>query len=114
MFARKKQIAVLAVALLGLAIITGCSKGDSADKVLRIATPSLGDKELPVWEAAKASYEAAHEGWTVEFIQQDDDLYSTYVHQQTACEAAHNPMTLTQSFFHGSTQRLSYDHCHHQ
>jgi raffinose/stachyose/melibiose transport system substrate-binding protein len=44
---------------------------------LRIATPSLGEKELPVWEAAKAAYEAENEGWTVEFIQQDDDLYST-------------------------------------
>ena len=73
----KKQIAVIAVALLGLGVISGCSSSDSADKVLRIAVPSLGDAELPVWEAAKASYEAANEGWTVEFIQQDDDLYST-------------------------------------
>jgi ABC-type glycerol-3-phosphate transport system substrate-binding protein len=63
--------------LLGLAVITGCSSSDSADKILRIATPSLGEKELPVWEAAKAAYEAENEGWTVEFIQQDDDLYST-------------------------------------
>ncbi|MSW72754.1 MAG: extracellular solute-binding protein [Actinobacteria bacterium] len=77
MFKGKRLIAGMAVGLLGLAVLTGCSKGDSADKVLRIATPSLGDSELPVWEAAKASYEAAHEGWTVEFIQQDDDLYST-------------------------------------
>ena len=77
MFKGKKLIAVIASSLLGLAVITGCSKSDSADKVLRIATPSLGEKELPVWETAKAAYEAAHEGWTVEFIQQDDDLYST-------------------------------------
>ena len=77
MFKGKKLIAVIASSLLGLAVITGCSKSDSADKILRIATPSLGEKELPVWETAKAAYEAAHEGWTVEFIQQDDDLYST-------------------------------------
>jgi raffinose/stachyose/melibiose transport system substrate-binding protein len=77
MFKGKKLIAVAAISLLSLGFITGCSKGDSADKVLRIATPSLGDQELPVWEAAKASYEASHEGWTVELIQQDDDLYST-------------------------------------
>jgi len=77
MFKGKKLVAVIASSLLGLAVITGCSKSDSADKILRIATPSLGEKELPVWEAAKASYEAAHEGWTVQFIQQDDDLYST-------------------------------------
>ena len=77
MFKGKKLVAVVASSLLGLAVITGCSKSDSADKILRIATPSLGEKELPVWEAAKASYEAAHEGWTVQFIQQDDDLYST-------------------------------------
>ena len=51
----KKQIAVIAVALLGLGVISGCSSSDSADKVLRIAVPSLGDAELPVWEAAKAS-----------------------------------------------------------
>ena len=77
MFKGKKLVAVIASSLLGLAVVTGCSSSDSADKILRIATPSLGEKELPVWEAAKASYEAAHEGWTVEFIQQDDDLYST-------------------------------------
>ena len=77
MFKGKKLIAVIASSLLGLAVITGCSSSDSADKILRIATPSLGEKELPVWEAAKAAYEAEHEGWTVEFIQQDDDLYST-------------------------------------
>ena len=77
MFKIKKQLAVIAVALLGLGVVTGCSSSDSADKVLRIAVPSLGDAELPVWEAATASYEAANEGWTVEFIQQDDDLYST-------------------------------------
>jgi len=77
MFKGKKLVAVIASSLLGLAVITGCSSSDSADKILRIATPSLGEKELPVWEAAKAAYEAEHEGWTVEFIQQDDDLYST-------------------------------------
>jgi raffinose/stachyose/melibiose transport system substrate-binding protein len=77
MFKRKKLVAVIASSLLGLAVITGCSSSDSADKILRIATPSLGEKELPVWEAAKAAYEAENEGWTVEFIQQDDDLYST-------------------------------------
>ena len=77
MFKGKKLIAVIASSLLGLAVITGCSSSDSADKILRIATPSLGEKELPVWEAAKAAYEAENEGWTVEFIQQDDDLYST-------------------------------------
>jgi raffinose/stachyose/melibiose transport system substrate-binding protein len=77
MFKGKKLIAVIASRLLGLAVITGCSSSDSADKILRIATPSLGEKELPVWEAAKAAYEAENEGWTVEFIQQDDDLYST-------------------------------------
>ena len=77
MFKAKKLIAITAIAVLGLAVITGCSKSASADKVLRVATPSLGDKELPVWEAAKASFEASHEGWTVELIQQDDDLYST-------------------------------------
>lgn len=77
MFKRKKLVAVVASSLLGLAVITGCSSSDSADKILRIATPSLGEKELPVWEAAKAAYEAENEGWTVEFIQQDDDLYST-------------------------------------
>jgi raffinose/stachyose/melibiose transport system substrate-binding protein len=77
MFKGKKLIAVVASSLLGLAVITGCSSGDSADKILRIATPSLGEKELPIWEAAKAAYEAENEGWTVEFIQQDDDLYST-------------------------------------
>ena len=77
MFFRKKLVAVIASSLLGLAVITGCSSSDSADKILRIATPSLGEKELPVWEAAKAAYEAENEGWTVEFIQQDDDLYST-------------------------------------
>ena len=77
MFKGKKLVAVLASSLLGLAVITGCSSSDSADKILRIATPSLGEKELPVWEAAKAAYEAENEGWTVEFIQQDDDLYST-------------------------------------
>ena len=76
-FHRKKLVAVIASSLLGLAVITGCSSSDSADKILRIATPSLGEKELPVWEAAKAAYEAENEGWTVEFIQQDDDLYST-------------------------------------
>ena len=77
MFKAKKLIAITAIAVLGLAVITGCSKSASADKVLRVATPSLGDKELPVWEAAKASFEASHDGWTVELIQQDDDLYST-------------------------------------
>lgn len=77
MFKGKKLVAVVASSLLGLAVITGCSSSDSADKILRIATPSLGEKELPVWEAAKAAYEAENEGWTVEFIQQDDDLYST-------------------------------------
>ena len=77
MFKGKKLVAVIASSLLGLAVVTGCSSSDSADKILRIATPSLGEKELPVWETAKAAYEAAHEGWTVEFIQQDDDLYST-------------------------------------
>jgi raffinose/stachyose/melibiose transport system substrate-binding protein len=77
MFKGKKLIAIVASSLLGLAVITGCSSSDSADKILRIATPSLGEKELPVWEAAKAAYEAENEGWTVEFIQQDDDLYST-------------------------------------
>ena len=77
MFKGKKLVAVIASSLLGLAVITGCSSSDSADKILRIATPSLGEKELPVWEAAKAAYEAENEGWTVEFIQQDDDLYST-------------------------------------
>ena len=77
MFKGKKLVAVIASSLLGLAVITGCSSSDSADKILRIATPSLGEKELPVWEAAKAAYEADNEGWTVEFIQQDDDLYST-------------------------------------
>ena len=77
MFKGKKLVAVIASSLLGLAVITGCSNSDSADKILRIATPSLGEKELPVWEAAKAAYEAENEGWTVEFIQQDDDLYST-------------------------------------
>ena len=77
MFKGKKLVAVIASSLLGLAVITGCSSSDSADKILRIATPCLGEKELPVWEAAKAAYEAENEGWTVEFIQQDDDLYST-------------------------------------
>jgi raffinose/stachyose/melibiose transport system substrate-binding protein len=77
MFKGNKLVAVIASSLLGLAVITGCSSSDSADKILRIATPSLGEKELPVWEAAKAAYEAENEGWTVEFIQQDDDLYST-------------------------------------
>ena len=77
MFKGKKLVAVIASSLLSLAVVTGCSSSDSADKILRIATPSLGEKELPVWETAKAAYEAAHEGWTVEFIQQDDDLYST-------------------------------------
>jgi raffinose/stachyose/melibiose transport system substrate-binding protein len=77
MFKGKKLVAVIASSLLGLAVITGCSSSDSADKILRIATPSLGEKELPVWEAAKAAFEAENEGWTVEFIQQDDDLYST-------------------------------------
>ena len=77
MFKGKKLIAVIASSLLGLAVITGCSSSYSADKILRIATPILGEKQLPVWEAAKAAYEAEHEGWTVEFIQQDDDLYST-------------------------------------
>lgn len=77
MFKQKKVVAVVAATLLGLTFVTGCSKSNSADKVLRIATPSLGEAELPVWEAAKASYEAAHSGWTVQLIQQDDDLYST-------------------------------------
>ena len=77
MFKGKKLLAVAATSLLGLGVLTGCSSSDSADKILRIATPSLGEAELPVWEAAKASYEAAHEGWTVQLIQQDDDLYST-------------------------------------
>ena len=77
MFKGKKLLAIAATSLLGLGVLTGCSSSDSADKVLRIATPSLGEKELPVWEAAKASYEAAHKGWIVQLIQQDDDLYST-------------------------------------
>jgi len=77
MFKGKKLIALSAISLLGLGVLTGCSSSNSADKVLRIATPSLGEKELPVWEAAKAAYEAANEGWTVQLIQQDDDLYST-------------------------------------
>lgn len=76
MFKRKKLVALAAASLLGLGILSGCSS-DSSDKVLRLATPSLGESELPVWEAAKAAFEASHDGWTVEFIQQDDDLYST-------------------------------------
>lgn len=76
MFKRKKLIAFFAVSLLSIGILSGCSS-ENSDKVLRIATPSLGEGELLVWEAAKSAFEAAHEGWTVEFIQQDDDLYST-------------------------------------
>jgi raffinose/stachyose/melibiose transport system substrate-binding protein len=90
MFRIKKQLAVIAVALLGLGVVTGCSSSDSADKVLRIAVPSLGEAELPVWQAAKASYEAANEGWTVELIQQDDDLYST-VGLPTLLNGANSP-----------------------
>ena len=76
MFKGKKFVAVIASSLLGLAVITGCSSSDSADKILRIATTSLGEQELPIWEAAKAAFEAAHEGWTVEFTQQDE-IYPT-------------------------------------
>ena len=76
MFKGKKFVAVIASSLLGLAVITGCSSSDSADKILRIATTSLGEQELPIWEAAKAAFEAAHEGWTVEFTQQDE-MYPT-------------------------------------
>jgi len=76
MFKSKKLIAIAAIAVLSLGFITGCSKSASADKVLRIATTSLGDKELPVWEGAKAEFEASHDGWTVEFTQQDE-IYPT-------------------------------------
>ena len=72
----KKLIAVAAIAVLSLSFITGCSKSASADKILRIASPNLGDKELPIWQAATASFEASHEGWKVEITQQGE-IYPT-------------------------------------
>jgi len=76
MFKSRKLIAVAAIAILGLSFITGCSKSASADKILRIASPNLGDKELPIWQAATASFEASHEGWKVEITQQGE-IYPT-------------------------------------
>ena len=47
------------------------------DKVLRIAMTEPGTDAQKAWDLAKVQYEKANTGWTVTFIQQNDDVYST-------------------------------------
>lgn len=67
---------VLATALAGA---SGGTVGAGADEefTLRIAMGSPGEAQIAVWEAAGDAFEAAHEGVSVEFDFQDDDLYQT-------------------------------------
>ena len=67
---------VLAGAVAGA---TGGRAGAGADEsfTLRVAMGSPGEAQIAVWEAAGDAFEEAHEGVTVEFNFQDDDLYQT-------------------------------------
>lgn len=75
---RKKLIALLSAALLGVTTLAGCSSsGEETDKVIRIGLPSPGDAGQVVWDAAIAKFKEANPDWDVELIIQDDDIYST-------------------------------------
>lgn len=73
-------------AVIALAL-SACSSGstDSAsstsaaptDKVLRIAMTEPGTDAQKAWDLAKAGFEKDNPGWKVEYIQQNDDIYST-------------------------------------
>ena len=67
---------VLAGAVAGA---TGGRAGAGAEEsfTLRVAMGSPGEAQIAVWEAAGDAFEEAHEGVTVEFNFQDDDLYQT-------------------------------------
>lgn len=67
------------IAAGSLAAVAG-SVGASAPAeaaTLRIAMGSPGEAQIAVWESAADAFEAAHDGVTIEFDYQDDDLYST-------------------------------------
>jgi raffinose/stachyose/melibiose transport system substrate-binding protein len=65
----------LAAAAAGAA---GGAAGAGAEEfTLRVAMGSPGEAQIAVWEAAGAAFEEAHDGVTVEFDFQDDDLYQT-------------------------------------
>jgi raffinose/stachyose/melibiose transport system substrate-binding protein len=73
-------IGAAALILAGCADSSGASGagGDGGgDQTLRIAMGSPGEAQIAVWEAAGKQFEAAHDGWTVEFNFQDDDMYQT-------------------------------------
>ena len=76
------------VAALGASalLLAGCSSSSGgggeasaspSDQILRIAMTEPGTDAAPVWQQAKATYEAAHPGWTVQYNFQNDDIYST-------------------------------------
>ena len=79
--ARRRAGGLLASVVLAAAVagVAGGHAGAGADEsfTLRVAMGSPGDAQIAVWEAAGDAFEEAHEGVTVEFNFQDDDLYQT-------------------------------------
>ena len=77
---RRPAVLLASVVLAGaVAGAAGGHAGAGSDEsfTLRVAMGSPGEAQIAVWEAAGAAFEEAHEGVTVEFNFQDDDLYQT-------------------------------------
>ena len=77
----RRAAALLAPVIIAAAAagVSGGRAGAGSDEsfTLRVAMGSPGEAQIAVWEAAGAAFEEAHEGITVEFNFQDDDLYQT-------------------------------------
>jgi len=56
---------------------TSASAPAPTDKVLRFAMTEPGTDVQKVWDEVKKQFEAKNAGWTLQYIAQNDDLYST-------------------------------------
>jgi raffinose/stachyose/melibiose transport system substrate-binding protein len=79
---RRRRAAALLAPVIFAAAVSGAigghaGAGSDESFTLRVAMGSPGDAQIAVWEAAGDAFEEAHEGVTVEFNFQDDDLYQT-------------------------------------
>ena len=78
---------LVGVAIASLAL-AACGSSDSGggtssapptptDKVLRVAMTEPGTDAQKAWDLAKTQFEKNNAGWTVTYIEQNDDIYST-------------------------------------
>jgi raffinose/stachyose/melibiose transport system substrate-binding protein len=76
------------VAATAALVLSACSSGSGGgdtssapptptDKVLRVAMTEPGADAQKGWDLAKKQFEAENAGWKVQYIQQNDDIYST-------------------------------------